>query len=83
MNRLIHFFLGHRWVETGGAADDTYLGYRSRTRFYKCRCGKFKTVERIQDMVNKRTYDMVDVSNHDPVEAYIDRLTDQYYDGGL
>lgn len=70
--KLLHFLFGHRWHEIGGAADDTYFGYRSRTKVYRCRgCGKYKVVETIHDMLKQRTYTMENVTDTDPTHEFI------------
>lgn len=71
MNKLLHFLFGHRWEETGGAADDTYFGYRSRTKVYRCSCGKWKVEETIHDMLKQRTYTMTNVTTTDPTREFL------------
>lgn len=64
---VLHLLFGHKWIEMGGIADDQYFGYRSRTKLFQCsRCGKWKTIETVQDMIHKHTIVFEEITIHDP-----------------
>ena len=71
VRRFIHWLVGHTWEETGGAADDTYFGYRSRTKVFKCSCGKWKVEETIHDMLKQRSYTLTQLTDTDPTREFI------------